>query len=339
MKISVLIPCYNEEASILACIDSCLAQTRPVDEIVVVDDGSTDSSSDILKSYGGFVKVVSTDVASGNKSYAQELGLQHVTGDIVVMTDADTVLDDKFVEYIEKDFSDSRVVAVCGYVKSMKYNWLTACREIDYALTQNIHKIAQSEINFLTVIPGCAAAFRTKLFTENSLFDHDTVTEDLDITYKLHEMGLGIMYNRNAIVYTQDPGDLRSYWRQMKRWYAGGWQNLIKHRRLLQKPVVALELSLLYIEGSMLPVMLVVLPIVNVAYFVQYLLSYLMMSYVVAGFAAIISRRADLLLYAPLYLPVILLNAAAFTREFFAEVILRQRSLVWQRADRREVTL
>ncbi len=316
-----------------------MRQTRPVDEIVVVDDGSVDRSREILEYFGDRITIVSTGLATGSKSRAQEAGMPYITGDIVIATDADTILDRRFVEYIEQDFQDPEVMAVSGYVKSIPYNWLTACREIDYTFAQKVHKHAQAYMNFLTIIPGCAAAYRTSIFSDMIVFDHDTLTEDLDLTYKLHEQGLRLLFDERAIVHTQDPSDLPSYWRQMQRWYAGGWQNLVKHKKLAKSPVAALELSLLYLEGIVLPLVLIALPLLNVAYFLEYLFAYVFVAYVIAAFAAFVNRRPSLVLYAPYYLVIVGMNAFLFIREFLAEVILRQRKMVWLRTERREVTI
>jgi len=187
MKISILIPCHNEEQSIRQCVLSCLNQTRRPDEIILVDDGSTDNSLGQILDLSDRVKIYTIPYATGNKSYAQEFGLHFVTGDVFVATDGDTILDKDFLRQIEADFADQTIAAVSGYVKSLKNNWLTACREIDYVIGQNFHKIAQSNLNFLFVIPGCAGAFRTEIFKKYIKFDHDTLTEDLDFTYKLHD--------------------------------------------------------------------------------------------------------------------------------------------------------
>jgi len=123
MKISILIPCHNEEKSIKKCVESCFEQTRRPDEILVVNDGSTDNSLKILESFGERIKIINIPRATGNKSYAQEIGLRLVTDDIFITTDGDTILDKEFVKIIEDDFSaDSRLAAVGGYVKSQKYN-------------------------------------------------------------------------------------------------------------------------------------------------------------------------------------------------------------------------
>ena len=237
MKTCIMIPCHNEEKSIRACVESCLLQTRIPDQILVVNDGSIDRSGKILAEFGNKIQVLTIPIATGNKSHAQEQGLKYVDADIFIATDGDTVLDPYLVEEIEKSFLENpNAVAVGGYVQSLKHNWLTACREIDYIVGQNLYKVAQANVGALFVIPGCAGAFRTEIFRKHIRFDHDTLTEDLDFTYKLHENYFEIIYNRKAIAYTQDPATLGEYINQMRRWYSGGWQNLKKHYWLLKKP-------------------------------------------------------------------------------------------------------
>ncbi len=136
--VSIMIPCYNEEKTIERCILSCLTQTVKLDQILVVNDSSTDRTPEILKQYKGKIHAIKTPKNTGNKSSAQEYGLQFIASDIVVTTDGDTILDKDFVKEIVKDFDDPKVAAAGGYVRSMKYNWLTRCRAAyRQALTQN----------------------------------------------------------------------------------------------------------------------------------------------------------------------------------------------------------
>jgi len=334
MKISILIPAHNEEKSVGKCLESCLNQTRVPDEIVVVNDGSTDKTAEILASFGEKIKVVTIAKATGNKSFAQEMGLPYITGEIFICTDADTILDKKFVELVEKEFADPETVALSGYVKSLKYNWLTACRALEYVISNNIHKLAQSYINFMFVIPGAAGAFRTKKFKEIIKIDHDTVTEDLDFTYKFNERGLKIKFNRQIVVYTQDPADLKSYIRQMRRWYGGGWQNLMKHFRVIKEPAKALELSLMYIEGLIFSSLFFLLPLINIHYAFYFLCSYFFITTILAIYAAIEERRMDLLFVSLPYLILFFINAFVFLEQFFKEVIFKNKNLTWDRPDR-----
>jgi glycosyltransferase involved in cell wall biosynthesis len=121
MKLSILIPCFNEEKSVEASIQSCLMQTRKFDQIIFIDDSSTDGTASILDKYAKENKIITrrTPRNTGNKSSAQEFGIQFVEGDVFVTTDADTVLDEHFAEEIEKSFMDPQVAAVSGHVKRL----------------------------------------------------------------------------------------------------------------------------------------------------------------------------------------------------------------------------
>ena len=340
MKISILIPAHNEERSIKATVESCLNQTRQADQILVVDDGSTDGTAEILKSFGDKIQVTTIPVATGNKSYAQEHGLKFITGDIFIATDGDTIFNPRFIEQIEPHFSDPNITAVGGYVKSMKNNWLTACREIDYAIGQDLHKLAQSNMGFIFVIPGCAGAFRTNVFREFIKFEHDTLTEDLDFTYKLHTGYFKIQFEKNAVVYTQDPFTLYAYINQIRRWYSGGWQNLKKHLpNVISRPFVALELTLIYIEGIIFSVLLFILPFLSLQFFIYYIISNLIFVVAISSYAAIKRDRVDLLLYSPLYLVLVFINALIFLEQFISEIIMGRKLDTWFKPERSKENL
>lgn len=335
---SILIPCHNEEKSIAACVQSCLNQTRKVDQILVVNDGSTDKSGDILKTFGDKIQVLDIPIATGNKSHAQERGLALITGDIFFATDGDTVLDPNMIEEMEKSFlNDESVVAVGGYVKSLKYNWLTACRELDYIIGQNLHKVAQYYIDAVFVIPGCAGAFKTEVFKKYIKFDHDTLTEDLDFTYKLHKNYFRIAYNTKAIAYTQDPATLPQYINQMRRWYSGGWQNLKKHYTVISKPNNSLQLALTYFEGLVFSFAIFAFPLINIKFFSHFLVPYFFFLLLLGTYGSIIRKRLDLLLYSPTYIILVFINSYIFLEQFYKEILLGKTNLVWFHPDRREI--
>jgi cellulose synthase/poly-beta-1,6-N-acetylglucosamine synthase-like glycosyltransferase len=337
-NVTIIIPCHNEEKGIRATIESCINQTRKPLQILVINDGSTDNSAKIIEEYSDKVDVVTISEATGNKSYAQEIGLDYVKGEIFFATDGDTILDKHVIEEVERTFaSNPSITAVGGYVKSLKHNWLTACRELDYIVGQDLHKVAQSYIDAVFVIPGCAGAFRTKKFKENIKFDHDTLTEDLDFTYKLHKNYFRIAYNKKVIAYTQDPATISDYINQMRRWYGGGWQNLKKHYEVIGKPNNALQLSLTYVEGLIFSAALFIFPIVSLSFFKYFLIPYLILLMVLGAYGAIVRKRLDLLLYAPTYLILVFVNAWVFLEQFWREIILNKTNLVWFHPERREL--
>jgi glycosyltransferase involved in cell wall biosynthesis len=97
LKISAVIPAYNAEKYIARSINSVLNQTCPVDEIIVVDDGSTDSTAEVIKSYGRKVRYIHQQNAG--VSAARNTGIQAATCEWVAFLDAD---DEWLPEKIER---------------------------------------------------------------------------------------------------------------------------------------------------------------------------------------------------------------------------------------------
>lgn len=317
---------------IAACVDSCLRQTRPADQIIVVNDGSTDGTATILAGYGDAITVITAPTATGNKSGAQSLGIPHVASQIVVATDGDTILAPDFLSAIEVEFlADPAVSVVSGYVQSTKYNVITALRDIDYAIGQDFFKRAQSHIQHILVIPGCAGAFRTELFRDGTItFDHDTLTEDLDFTFKLNRAGKKIVQSYVARVYTQDPHTLSSYINQMRRWYGGGWQNIRKHfRHIFSRPSAAFVIASAYIEGVVFNLTLLALFFINTTLFVSLFSLYFVVGVAMGLYAAVRRRRLDLLFVSPLVPFMMLVNAYVLCEQLVKEIILRRTEHRW----------
>ena len=87
MKVSTIIPVYNGSKYLASTLESALAQTRPVDEFIVIDDGSTDSSPEILASHGDRLTVIRQH--NQGVAAARNVGLRHATGDLITFLDQD----------------------------------------------------------------------------------------------------------------------------------------------------------------------------------------------------------------------------------------------------------
>ncbi len=110
MKISVVIPAYNEEKRIDACLESLMKQKIMPDEIIVVDNNSTDSTKEIVKKYP--VKIV-TEKKQGMIP-ARNRGFNTAKYDIIARTDADTILPPNWIKKIKKCFLDKKLIALSG---------------------------------------------------------------------------------------------------------------------------------------------------------------------------------------------------------------------------------
>ncbi len=335
--VSILIPAYNEEKSIRECILSCINQTKKLDEIIVVNDGSKDRTLKILKSFGTKIKIINLKKNTGNKSKAQEIGLKHVKTSLFITTDADTKLDVNFVKEITRNFKNKEISAVCGLVESEDKNWITRIREIDYLVGQTIYKNAQSILNAVLILAGCGSAFRTKDFIETVHFDHDNVTEDLDFTYQLKIADKKILYEPKAIVYTKDPDNVRSYLKQIYRWYSGGWTCLKKNIKIIKQPNNALILLMIYPEELIMGTLFLFSPLLLLSglgdFLYLFLAEFILLS-LCLSYGAIKYKRHNLFFYIPHHYLMHILDNVIFLFTFSEVIFFNKVNLIWQRSKR-----
>jgi len=116
--VTILVPAYNERDHIAETIHSLVTQTLPPEEVVVIDDCSTDGTAEVAEAMG--VTVVRPDTNTGSKAGAQNYGLQFVRTKYIMAVDADTTLAPDAVEKIMAAFEDDSVVAACGLVLPRK---------------------------------------------------------------------------------------------------------------------------------------------------------------------------------------------------------------------------
>ena len=119
MKVSVVIAAFNEEEYIGRCLDALNSQKVKADEVIVVDNNSTDNTARIAKEKG--VRVIKE--SKQGASYARNKGFDTATGDIILRTDADTIVPKNWVMTMKKHFADPKVSIVCGGVVYYK-KWL-----------------------------------------------------------------------------------------------------------------------------------------------------------------------------------------------------------------------
>lgn len=114
VSISVIIPVKNEAAKIRACIEGILSQSIAVEEIIVLDSGSTDGTLDILKEYEK-VKIVHINPNEFNHGETRNVGVRHAKGAFLLLTVGDArPYDEDWIKKMLEGFSSEDVMAVCG---------------------------------------------------------------------------------------------------------------------------------------------------------------------------------------------------------------------------------
>ena len=236
--VSVIVPAYNEELVIKNTINSLLASDYQEFEIIVVDDGSTDKTSEIIReNFSGNERVKLLSASAGGKAAALNVGLRHAKGEIVIALDADTLFARQTVGALAHRFYDPKIGAVAGNAKvGNRINIVTRWQALEYITSQNMDRRAFASLNCITVVPGAVGAWRRELIEQAGGFQSDTLAEDQDLTLSIRRMGHNIGYEEDAIAWTEAPDRLSSLAKQRFRWAFGTLQCMRKHIDALFRP-------------------------------------------------------------------------------------------------------
>ena len=234
--VAVLVPAYNEEKVIEGTVRSVLASRYPSLRVIVIDDGSRDAT--LAVAHNAFReeiaqgRVLVLSQANAGKAEALSLGLAHVTEDIFVGIDADTVIAPEAIARLVAHFADPRVGAVAGNTKvGNRVNLWTRWQALEYITSQNFERRALNTLGAVSVVPGALGAWRTAAVRQAGGFHPDTVAEDADLTMSLLERGYQVKYEDRALAYTEAPTTAGGLMRQRFRWSFGILQSVWKHRR------------------------------------------------------------------------------------------------------------
>jgi cellulose synthase/poly-beta-1,6-N-acetylglucosamine synthase-like glycosyltransferase/peptidoglycan/xylan/chitin deacetylase (PgdA/CDA1 family) len=236
--VTVLIPAHNEESVIVQTVTSVLLSDLTDIQVIVVDDGSTDATLELLQgNFGRNDAVQIIHQVNRGKAAALNNALSHARTEIVVTIDADTEIESDAIRKLLRHFSDPSVGAVAGNVKvGNRSRWLTRWQALEYVTSQNMEKRAFDLLNCITVVPGALGAWRKKAIEEGGGITADTVAEDADLTIGIRRLGWRVTYDEDAIAWTEAPETPGALIRQRFRWTFGTLQSFWKHRDTLFRP-------------------------------------------------------------------------------------------------------
>ncbi len=236
--ISILIPCYNEEDTIeetIAYIDKIVYENK---EIIAVNDGSKDKTGEILhklaKQYDN-LKIIDCKENRG-KATALKLATFASKAEYLICVDSDAVLDPYAAHYLIYHFlhRGERLGAVTGNPRIRNRDTLLARLQIvEYASIIGAIKRSQRMWGKIMTVSGVVVAFRKKALVDVGLWDHDMITEDISISWKLQERFWDIRYEPRALCWMLVPETIRGIWKQRIRWAQGGQEVILRHWRII----------------------------------------------------------------------------------------------------------
>ena len=216
--ISIIIPAYNSEETVGKTIESLLKQNYPKKnyEIIIVDDGSTDRTIDIVKKFKN-VRLIKQK--HKGPAAARNLGVKHAKGDIVLFTDADCVPSKNWIKNMIKPFKNKKIVGVSGSYKTLNKDKLIA-RFAGYEIADR-HESMKKEKN-IDFIGTFSAGYRKNIFLKFCGFDESfpiASGEDPELSFKISKAGLRMVFQPEAFVHHRHPETLQKFLKQ-KFWRA-----------------------------------------------------------------------------------------------------------------------
>ena len=197
--LTIVVPAFNEAASVGDTIRSLQEQTVMPTEIVVVDDCSDDGTGAIAESLG--VTVLRPPFNTGSKAAAQNYALLAIDTEFTMAIDADTVLAPDAIEKIMPAMDDPEVASACGFVlpRRVKTLWERG-RYIEYMFAFNFYKPLQDYYEKPLISSGCFSVYRTALLRSMGGWETRTMAEDMDLTWSLYERGWKVRFRSRSPV-------------------------------------------------------------------------------------------------------------------------------------------
>jgi cellulose synthase/poly-beta-1,6-N-acetylglucosamine synthase-like glycosyltransferase len=335
-RLTVIVPAYNEAATLADTLRSLEGQTLPPAEIVVVDDCSTDETAEVAHSFG--VTVLRPPVNTGSKAGAQTFALDRVRTELVMAVDADTTLAPDAIELLLASFDDPEVAAACGLVLPRRVSTIwERGRYVEYLLAFGFFKRIQDHYGKPLISSGCFSIYRTTELRAIGGWANRTMAEDVDLTWTLYAADRKVRFLPEAVCYPIEPHNLEFLGKQLQRWSHGFIQNVRLHWRTVLhlgylRSIVAVAFwdallaSLAYLV--LIPVLAVAVdPLVLLAYLVD--VPVVLVPVVWQAFSRRETGRA--LVSFPSFFALRLVNSLFFLRAVWRELIVRRPLLEYEK--------
>ena len=207
--VSVVIPAYNAQNTIAACLDSLMKQDYPGDyEVIVVDDGSADSTPDIIS---GYERVRLIRQANAGPAAARNKGAMDAKGEIILFTDSDCVPEGNWITEMIAPFKDDKdVVGVKGRYKTKQKEVTARFVQFEY---EDKYRYMQKD-KYIDFIDTYSAGFKREIFLEMRGYDTEfpvACAEDVELSFRLSKKGYKMIFNPGAVVYHIHPYRLKDY--------------------------------------------------------------------------------------------------------------------------------
>jgi len=235
--VTVLIPAYNEEDTIIKTMTSVIELDYPKDkiELIVVNDGSKDATPELVKR---FIKkhkdrrIILINQKNSGKWVCLNRGLKIAKGEFFVCLDADSFITKNALKKMLLHFEDDKTAVVLPIMKVKNpKNILQKIQWYEYIVNMFYQKMSSS-LNCLHVAPGPFSLYKTEILKKVGGFKYGFATEDLEIVFRLQKYHYRIIQVSEAEVYTIAPDNFKAFYKQRKRWNKGSLLNAWSYKEM-----------------------------------------------------------------------------------------------------------
>jgi cellulose synthase/poly-beta-1,6-N-acetylglucosamine synthase-like glycosyltransferase len=237
-SVSIIVPVWNEETTVLKTIFSLLKLNYPKDKlsIFIVDDGSTDRTWNVIQRFAKNKQVKLLRKENGGKYTALNYALEFVDSDLVGCLDADSFVHPEALRRMVCHFEDSEMMAVTPSIKIFEPRGILGLiQKAEYIFGIFLRKVF-SYLNAVYITPGPFSIFRRSVFAKIGGYKHAHNTEDMEIAMRMQRNNMKIGNVHNAFIYTIAPTNLKALYKQRLRWVYGFLKNSIDYRDMFFKP-------------------------------------------------------------------------------------------------------
>lgn len=265
--VSIAVPIYNAEDTIVGSVKSLLSLDYPKDKlkIYLVDDGSKDNTWNVIEVFKDNPSIVLLKKENGGKHTAVNLALEKTDSEFFGCLDPDSFVHPQALKRILKYFErDPKTMAVApSIIVNNPKNVIQHAQNIEYDMAIYTKKML-GFMGGIHVAPGPFSIFRKKVFDELGPYKKAHNTEDQEIALRMQEHGYKIDHCPDAYIYTNTPNSVMRLYRQRLRWIYGFIKNLIDYRRLLFKKKYG-TVALFTLPSGLISIFGIIFLFINVA--------------------------------------------------------------------------
>lgn len=236
--VSIIVPAFNAATVIENCVRSIQLTRYDRYEVVLVDDGSTDNTAELMRGLAAAdPRITVLSQANDGKAAALNLWLGRATGDVLMFADADGLFTRDTVKRMLQGFPDKKTGAVCGADRPINLN-RAQTRRLAFVsqVGTGMARRAVAVVGCLPAVCGNIGAVRRSVIEEIGLFRGDTMAEVLELTWRVRRAGYRVGFAPSALVHTEPPSTIGALWRHRVRRARGLLQTIRVHKDMTGHP-------------------------------------------------------------------------------------------------------